>query len=560
MSQPAASFARELVAALAVHGVEDFVLCPGSRSGPVAHAVVAAASGADGAPRVTLHVRVDERSAAFLALGIARGLAAVGTPRPVAMVTTSGTAVGNLMPAIMEAHHAGVPLIFITADRPRELRGVGANQTTDQVGIFGTFVRWSADIAAPADAEPPGRATRLAARAAALAAGDASSEEAQAAPGPVHLNVEFREPLGPDGGAWPETPRVEPLFSGAIHVGAASDVMGEPLPDVARGVVVAGDGAGDAARIVAEAHGWPLFAEPTSGARTGDACVAGYVHALGTPEGRALAAEVELVVVIGRPTLTRGVQELIAATPTLVVAAHGARWREAPAHAAQVLPRVPRAWLDRPEPTPDQGWLNNWLKVASGVTPGTEWNARSVAEQWLGALGPDSLAVIGSSGPIRAIDRVAPAWPVGRAPQLLANRGLSGIDGTVATAVGVALGARRPVEALMGDVTFLHDVGGLLVGPLEERPDVRIVVINDGGGTIFSSLEHSVAPAEHVQRVFTTPHGVALAPLCAAYGAGYSLASSVAELAVALRRVPRGVEVVEAVVAPGGGLGVTTIL
>ncbi len=549
MSQPAAAFARELVAALAVHGVEDFVLCPGSRSGPVAHAIVEAASGADGAPKVTLHVRIDERSAAFLALGIARGLAAVGTPRPVAVLTTSGTAVGNLMPAVMEAHHAGVPLIFITADRPRELRGVGANQATDQVGIFGTFVRWSADIAAAAHDEPPGRATRLASRAAALSTGDASSEEAQSAPGPVHLNVEFREPLGPDGGPWPDAPRVEPLFSGSIAVGLAADVFGEPLPNVARGVVVAGDGAGDAARIVAEAHGWPLFAEPTSGARTGDNCVAEYVSVLAASKGRALAESAELVVVIGRPTLTRGIQDLISSASLLYVAAHGARWREAPQHAAQVHARVPRAWLDRPQEAPDQGWVALWLELAQGNTVANEWNAHTVAAQWLTALGADGLAVVGSSGPIRAIDRVAPSWPVGRAPQLLANRGLSGIDGTVSTAVGVALGARRPVEALMGDVTFLHDVGGLLVGPLEERPHVRIVVVNDGGGTIFSSLEHSEAAQAHLKRVFTTPHDVQIAPLCAAYGAGYSRAESVAELRMALRRKPRGIEVVEAIVA-----------
>jgi len=548
VTHPAASFARELVAALAVHGVEDFVLCPGSRSGPVAHALVQAASGSEGAPKVSLHVRIDERSASFLALGIARGLAAVGTPRPVAVVTTSGTAVGNLLPAVMEAHHGGVPLILITADRPRELRGVGANQTTDQVGIFGTFVRWSADIGAPADAEPAGRATRLASRAAATATGDAASDEARAAPGPVHLNVEFREPLGPDGGEWPETARVEPVFSGVINVGSPAEVLGEPLPQVARGVVIAGDGAGDAARIVAETHGWPLFAEPTSGARAGDSCIAGYVHALGTPEGRQLAADAELVVVIGRPTLTRGVQALIAEAPSLYVAAHGARWREAPLHATQVLPRVPRAWLDRPDATPASAWLDAWREVASGTPVAEGWNAKAAAETWLAALDAESLAVIGSSGPIRTIDRVAPAWPVGRAPQLLANRGLSGIDGTVSTAVGVALGSRRPVEALMGDVTFLHDVGGLLVGPLESRPDVRIVVVNDGGGTIFAGLEHAAAPESHVERVFLTPHGVALAPLCAAYGAGYALVSSSADLAQALRRAPRGIEVVEALV------------
>jgi 2-succinyl-5-enolpyruvyl-6-hydroxy-3-cyclohexene-1-carboxylate synthase len=288
--------------------------------------------------------------------------------------------------------------------------------------------------------------------------------------------------------------------------------------------------------------------------------VAGYVHALATPAGRALADSVELVVVIGRPTLARAVQALIAAAPALYVAAHGARWREAPLHATVVLPRVPRAWLDRPDASPDQAWLNSWLALASDPHDGEGWNARTVAAQWLDALGQESLALVGSSGPIRAIDRVAPSWPVGRAPQLLANRGLSGIDGTVSTAVGVALGARRPVEALMGDVTFLHDVGGLLVGPLEERPDVRIVVINDGGGTIFSSLEHSTAPTEQLTRVFTTPHGVEFAPLCAAYGADYALATSGAELGVALRRAPRGIVVVEAVVPPTGNVSGTTVL
>jgi len=550
VTHPAAAFARELVASLAVHGVEDFVLCPGSRSGPVAHALVAAASGTEGAPKVSLHVRIDERSAAFLALGIAKGLAAEGTPRPVAVVTTSGTAVGNLLPAIMEAHHGGVPLIFITADRPRELRGVGANQTTDQVGMFGTFVRWSADIGAPSDAEPPGRATALAARAAATAAGDAASEEALAAAGPVHLNVEFREPLGPDGGEWPLTSRVEPVFSGAIAVGSPASVQGEPLPAVARGVVIAGDGAGDAARIVAEVHGWPLLAEPTSGARTGPACVGGYVGLLESDAGRALAQSVELVVVIGRPTLTRHVQALIAEAKSLYIASHGARWREAPLHATQVLARVPRSWLDRPNQADDQAWLNEWLEAAAGM-PGLDegsWNARAVAATWLGALGPDSLAVLGSSGPIRSIDRLAPSWPVGRAPFLLANRGLAGIDGTVSTALGVALGSRHPVEALMGDVTFLHDVGGLLVGPLEARPDVRITVVNDGGGRIFAGLEHASAPADHVERVFTTPHGVGFGGICAAYGARHVVAGSVEELALALRRAPRGVEVVEAVV------------
>jgi len=550
-THPAAAFARELVAALAVHGVEDFVLCPGSRSGPLAHALAEASSAEPpiGAPTVSLHVRVDERSAAFLALGIARGLAAVGNPRPVAVVTTSGTAVGNLLPAVMEAHHGGVPLVLITADRPAELLGVGANQTTDQVGIFGTFVRWSAEVAAPAEGEGPGRATRLAARAAALAMGDASRDDTISSPGAVHLNVEFRDPLGPDGGEWPEPIHVEASQGGATRVPLSPHAAGEPLPPVVRGVVIAGDGAGDAARLVAEINGWPLFAEPTSGARAGDACVPGYVAALAGAARGALADRVEQVVVVGRPTLTRPGQALIARAPALYVAAHGARWREAPRHALQVLPRVPRAWLTRPDGAPPATtqWIAEWRSAADlDISKG--WGPRAIAAAWIAALGPEAIAVLGSSGPIRAVDLVAPAWIPGRAPHLLANRGLAGIDGTVSTAIGVALGSRRPVEALIGDVTFLHDVGGLLIGPMEKRPNVRIVVVNDGGGTIFSSLEHANAPEQNVARVFTTPHGVSLGAVCEAYGVRHTLVTSVAGLAGAMRREPNGLEVVEAVV------------
>ena len=157
MTYPAAAFARELIAALAAQGVTDYVLCPGSRSGPLAHALAEAASDAPpvGAPRVNLYVRIDERSAAFLAIGIARARALTGPPRPVAVITTSGTAVGNLMPAVMEAHHAGIPLLLLTADRPSEVRGTGANQTTDQEGLFGTFARWAANSSAPERADRP---------------------------------------------------------------------------------------------------------------------------------------------------------------------------------------------------------------------------------------------------------------------------------------------------------------------------------------------------------------------------------------------------------------------
>ncbi|WP_061961040.1 2-succinyl-5-enolpyruvyl-6-hydroxy-3-cyclohexene-1-carboxylic-acid synthase [Demequina flava] len=551
MSNPSAPFARELVATLAQLGVEDYVLCPGSRSGPLAHALAEAGSGNPplGAPRVNLHVRIDERSAAFLALGIARGRAATGTPRPVAIITTSGTAVGNLLPAVMEAHHAGVPLLLLTADRPRELRGVGANQTTDQEGIFGTFVRWEATSAAPEPGDEPGRAALLAARAVAVAMGDPARDDMTGTAGPVHLDLEFRDPLGPDNGVWDDPPHVDPSPSQGSY-GTPVVETPPPLPDVERGLVIAGDGAGDVARQVAEAHGWPLLAEPTSGAREGDACIGRYLDLLATRDGQDLADRVHQVIVIGRPTLSRPIQALISRAPALMIAGHGARWREAPRHADRILRSVPANWTSRDDGRIELGdspWLREWRQAADAVVADERpWGKRAVGRVFLDALSAGDVAVIGSSGSIRALDRIGPAWAVGQAPTLLANRGLAGIDGTVATAVGVALAAGRPVHALMGDVTFLHDVGGLLVGPREQRPRLRIVVVNDGGGTIFGGLEHSAAPPENVERVFTTPHGADLASLCAGYGVGHTAVKSADALAKALAKAPVGIEVVEA--------------
>ncbi|WP_084038679.1 2-succinyl-5-enolpyruvyl-6-hydroxy-3-cyclohexene-1-carboxylic-acid synthase [Demequina sp. NBRC 110053] len=550
-ANPSAAFARELIASLHARGVEDFVLCPGSRSGPLAHALADAGSDNPplGAPSVNLHVRIDERAAAFLALGLARGHEAAGACRPVAVITTSGTAVGNLLPAVMEAHHGGVPLLLLTADRPGELRGVGANQTTDQVGIFGTFVRWSADAAAPDEGESPGRAAELAARAVLIAMGDPARDDMTGTPGPVHLDLEFREPLGGDGGVWDSPPHVDATPSYGSRVITREDLPAA-LPAVERGVVIAGDRAGDVARQVAEAHGWPLLSEPTSGACAGDACIGAYLDLLEAPAGKDLTEQVHQVVVIGRPTLSRPIQRLIARAPALYVAAHGARWREAPRHADRVLRTVPPAWLTRADgrlELGDSAWLAQWRAAADALeVPEPTWGSAAVAAAFLDALTAEDLAVVGSSGPIRAIDRDRRMWAAGEAPTVIANRGLAGIDGTVSTAVGVALATRRPTHALMGDVTFLHDVGGLLVGPRERRPRVRIVVVNDGGGTIFSGLEHSQADPRNFERVFTTPHGADLAALCAGYGVSHTAVKSSEALSRALAKPPGGLEVVEA--------------
>jgi 2-succinyl-5-enolpyruvyl-6-hydroxy-3-cyclohexene-1-carboxylate synthase len=570
---PSAAFARELVAALAANGVQDFVLCPGSRSGPVAHALAEAASSTPppGAPAINLHVRIDERTAGFLGVGLARGRALAGVPRPVAILTTSGTAVGNLLPAVMEAHHSGLPLILLTADRPGELRGIGANQTTDQVGIFGTFVRHAADVSAPEPEEKGGRATRIVTRAVRAALGEPDRDDMAAAPGPVHINIEFRDPLGPDAGTWPQIHGAETSL--IVRTRAVLRSVGpspRALPSTKRGIVIAGDGAGDAARKVAEAHGWPLLAEPTSGARSGENAIGPYVQLLLSDAGKELASRARVVVVIGRPTLSRPVQRLIANAPKLYVAAHGARWREAPRHAERVLARVPDEWLVRAEgplvvsneeapakasrkrgedvyAEASAAWLDEWRAAAADLTHTVDrWDARGITSAVIASVPPGALMMLGSSGPIRAADHVAPVWTPGEAPVITANRGLSGIDGTVSTTIGMALATGLRVTALMGDLTFLHDAGGLLIGRLEERPCVRIVVINDGGGTIFSTLEHSGAPPGHVERVFTTPHQADIGALSAGYGVPHQRVTSLAALVTALGEPLDRMTVIEA--------------
>ena len=532
---PAMTFSRALVANLAANDVRDVVLCPGSRSGPLAHALAEAAEGiAAGAPEIRLHVRIDERSAGFVALGlaIARGAAAV--------VTTSGTAVGNLLPAIMEAHHAGVRLFALTADRPFDLRATGANQTTDQRDIFGAFVRLSRDVA------PPGPGRDLESEAAAIVR-EAVARSVGAAPslpglgaGPVHLNLQFAEPLGPAAGPWPTAAPAELEFE--------PEVSAPPLPVVGRGVVVAGDRSGPAAATIAASRGWPLLAEPTSGARSGLTVVPRYAALLGSDEGRELIADAEFVLLVGRATLSRGVRALLGGGATLWVARHGSPWREAPIRAEVVVHEVPFDWI-RAEAgaAEDRAWLERWL--AAPVRPSNDaWGIEAVASAVLASIG-DGPLVVGASSSIRAVDAVLPAASAGDARMILANRGLSGIDGTLSTASGLALGLDVPVTALVGDLTFLHDAGGLLVGPLERRPTLRIVVVNDGGGAIFSLLEHSGADTDAFRRVFTTPHGADLGSVAQAYGASHVRVGDIADLRDALSRPRVGVEIVEAVLA-----------
>ncbi|WP_370290549.1 2-succinyl-5-enolpyruvyl-6-hydroxy-3-cyclohexene-1-carboxylic-acid synthase [Nocardioides sp.] len=507
-------------------GVTDVVLCPGSRNAPLALALWALAE----AGGVRLHTRIDERTAGFVALGLTKGSA--GGPRA-AVLTTSGTAVANLHPAVLEATHAGVGLIVLSADRPARLRGTGANQTTAQAGIFGPLVV-SHDIA------------------------DLAALEAVPAPpdAVVHLNLQLDAPLVPPAPPTLTLDDLPPLAARPDARRPGADANADELPRGPRTVVVAGDDAGPAARRLAEAAGWPLLAEPSSGSRTGEHALRTYRLLLATALGEA----VERVVVFGRPTLSRPVTRLLGSGGTgprevLVVPGRGA-WPVSPP-GARVLP-APPAWSGEPD---DPAWLAAWRDAdrhlgrrLDALLAGEGFTPYAVAGVVHGALPAGGLLTVGASSPIRDLDLMARPTPVGSRRRVIANRGLAGIDGTLSTAIGAALGRESSRSlALMGDLTFLHDQTALVLGPHEPRPDLTIVVANDDGGAIFSVLEQGApAHAASFERLFGTPHGHDLASLCAAARVPHLRATSRPELEQALASPNGGIEVVEAVFSRSG--------
>ena len=506
--------AQVLVDELIRGGVSEAVLCPGSRNAPLSFALYAA----ELAGRLRLHVRIDERSAGFLALGLARG-----SGGPVIVVTTSGTAVANLHPAVLEASHARVPLVVLSADRPAELLGSGANQTVDQHGMFGPAARQCLTLSArefPDNARSRTAVCRILAAAVGARTGN---------PGPVQLNVALREPLMPDD-------------TGAA-AGLSGRVDGGPWTRVARStvsalleldltvptLVIAGDGS----RVHPELDTVPTVAEPSAPPPRH------VVHPLALP-----AIRPAQVVVTGRPTLHRSVQQLLAAADVAVhVLAEGEAWTDVAATAWSVGTTVVATGSSTPR----------WLQQCAEATAHAETavhaalasgppNGLHVARAVIESMHSGELLVLGSSNPVRDASYVGLPKPGIR---VLANRGAAGIDGTVSTAIGAALAHDRPTVALMGDLTFLHDSGGLLAGPEEPRPTLTIVVANDDGGGIFALLEQG-AP-EHAaafERVFGTPHGTDLAALCAAHRIPHR-AVTVAELPDALAERNAGMQVLE---------------
>ncbi len=526
--------ARSAIAALARTGVRDVVLAPGSRSAPLAYALAEAQ--AQG--RLQVHVRIDERVAGFTALGLARGGA-----RPAAVVTTSGTAVGELLPAVMEAHHAGIPLVVLSADRPAELHGTGANQTTVQDGIFGRFPAVAADIEAGMDPAGP------------IAAAFAKLEDT-APVGPVHINLQFRDPLIPTG-ADALGAAAEPAFD-ALPAAGAEETPGAlaELGGIHRTVVIAGDGAGETAAIFARRAGLPLLAEPSSNARFGPNSITAYRLILAD-----LGPEIERAVIFGRPTLSRPIAALLA-RPGVKKALYVPRpvnWFTPGKRPETLITDLASllAFAGRGAP----GWLESWQQASEAAAAALR--DLLAAEAGLSGLhvaglvweNSDANLVLGSSNTIRDVDLVASGnWhPL----DVYANRGLAGIDGTISTASGIALSNGIPTRLLLGDLTFLHDAGGLLLGDGEAEPDLQLVVLNDSGGGIFTTLEHGELGerAEYrdvVERFFGTPHRADLAALAAGYGVRHQTAATAGELEAALQAPVKGRSIIEVKVERSG--------
>jgi 2-succinyl-5-enolpyruvyl-6-hydroxy-3-cyclohexene-1-carboxylate synthase len=529
---PSHALALVLVDELARNGVTDAVLSPGSRSTALAMAL-------HDDPRVRLHVHVDERSGAYVALGIA-----LATGQPVAVVTTSGGATVNLHPAVVEADTAGVPLLLLTADRPPEMLGTGANQTIDQHGIYGSAPRWEVDLGVPEDR--PGVVAHwrsVVCRAVAEARGGPR------APGPVHLNLPFREPTVPavdDGRTAVDGPFSQELAGRPgrapwtevarelVRVDDATvDRLAERIAGTERGLVLLGSRhdepfRADLARLVA-GTGWPVVAEPTSSLRGGDRQVTAAHHLLGVPAWAA-AHVPDLVLRIGRTGLSRNVEQHLGATvPQVLVEPYG-RWHDPRRALTELVVADPADLVARladrlPAPA-SSAWLDDWMAAEATArsavdaaldaidAPTEPRTARDVAA----AAPAASVLVVASSMPVRDLDlTMHPRDDL----RVLANRGASGIDGTVSTASGVALGGGAPVTLLIGDLALLHDGNGFLLSPDAERLDLVTVVVDNDGGGIFHLLPQAAYPGSF-ERVFGTPHGRDLGHLARLHDLAYA--------------------------------------
>jgi 2-succinyl-5-enolpyruvyl-6-hydroxy-3-cyclohexene-1-carboxylate synthase len=520
--------ARALLEELIAGGVRDVVLAPGSRSAPISLAL----ADAERRGLVRLHVRIDERSAAYLALGLARGSGA-----PVAVVTTSGTAAVNLHPAIVEAAYSGVPIVAVTADRPGAMRGSGANQTIDQRDLFGDDVVACLDLEGLDESD----LRRVVADALDLAVGDQ--------PGPLHLNVPLSEPLVATGAhAISEvqarardlqSSRQRPDMSALLPAGV----------NATRGLLIAGDFDDPVARVEAAALaanlGWPIVSEPSGNLSSHPQALRHGPLILGGAADRDLIPDV--VVTVGRVGLHRSVSAVIrAARVHIAVDVPPRLGRVDPLRTASV---VVDAVPDAGDGIPDPAWAARWAaadavaaRVVTETLDAESLSGPSVARIVAQQAGPDDLLVVGASWPVRHVSSYAGSL----AATCIGNRGTSGIDGVMSTAWGAALTrSGGTTYALIGDLTAIYDRNGLLAPASEPRPRLDYVVIDNDGGGIFSTLEQGAPEfAADFERVFGTPHGADLGTLLAAPGIEVTTVDSAAGLRSALERPAEGVRVI----------------
>lgn len=542
---PSVDTASAILASLDALGLTHVLYCPGSRSAPFAYALEAGAFSGDA--RAVL----DERGAGFMAVGLAR------TGALPAIVVTSGTAVAELAPAVLEASHARLPLLVVSADRPGELRGVGASQATDQSRLFGTHVRAQVDLE-PQEASTTlvGHLTRCVAAACGAPTGT---------PGPVQINVAFRDPLTPaspsafgDEAGASFAPRPTRVLPASPVSTRWEDVVGP----AAAGLIIAGDGASPFAREWSRASGFPLLAEPASGAWA-DGGVTPFEQSL---VASSLGREVDTVVVTGRPTLSRPIHALLARPDVRVILVDPhAPWVDVSGNASVVVADLEPArepvraaqaeWASHVRDAAREAGERIDSLLASGSGRTMLDLARSVAASTSGPL------VLGASNPVRAFDLAVPTLE-GRAVH--SNRGQAGIDGTIAAAVGIALGSGyageasasegERVTAVMGDLTACHDASSLALAS-SVRANLDIIVADDQGGGIFATLEHGRATSpEAYDRWFGLAQTVDYEALAAAYGVAFARAETPAQLARVLETPQVGPRLVHVPVERGAHL------
>lgn len=534
------------VAALVASGVEHACITPGSRSTPL---TVAFAKNA--AIKSWLHL--DERSSAFFALGLARA-----TNAPVALVCTSGTAASNYHPAVVEANHSRIPLIVCTADRPQRLRDVGADQTMDQVRMFGANVRWAMDLALPTQSGPPRRYFEgIAAR--------AVSASMAPLPGPVHLNMPFEEPLlgQPDDMA-AEPVRVTRGYAETPRPAPASSELGPALAALrksTRPLIVAGPESGGlpgrSIVALAESIGAPILADPLSGLRMGDHDVSrvldSYDAMFRDPRWKGLAPDA--VIRFGGVPTSKALNQALASLEgtTQVLCDRWGSWRDpeqVATHAVHGDPGlVALGMASRLSKGASPEWVDEWVNRNAAARTAMQSAARSFDEPFEGRVftelqahaEPWTIVVVGNSMPVRDADSFLVSVP--QPLTVVGNRGVNGIDGVNSTALGAAAGSRRPVILVIGDISFYHDLNGLWAARRHEL-DLTIVLVNNNGGGIF----HYLPQATHediFEEWFGTPPDLDFAPVVQMYGGSFSRTTDWIGFREQLVRREKGLHVIE---------------